>query len=102
MVELWLKTVREGHFQCTDSPDSHFHPHQFLGSKSLFHLYRNTQQKNIALRKVSLLKTCLPLRAVISLDEDVPCMHEAESYGDGEKTKQTSRGHRDDLRSAFS
>ena len=91
MVELWLKTVREGHFQCTDSPDSHFHPHQFLGSKSLFHLYRNTQQKNIALRKVSLLKTCLPLR-------DVFCFHE----GDGEKTKQTSRGHHDDLRSAFS
>ena len=46
--------------------------------------------------------TCLPLRLVLSLDEEVFCFHEAESYGDGEKTKQTSRGHRDDLRSAFS
>ena len=43
--------------------------------------------------------TCLPLRLVLSLDEEVSSLHKAESYGDGEKTKQTSRGHRDDLRS---
>ena len=59
-------------------------------------------KKHNSKESLRLIKTCLPLRVVLSLEEVVSCVHKAESYGDGEKTKQTSRGHRDDLRSAFS
>ena len=67
------------------------------------HVHMGPIKKHNSKESLRLIKTCLPLRLVLSLDEEVFCLHQADdSYGDGEKTKQTSRGHRDDLRSAFS